>query len=202
MRESTKKLIGCKYNKLTISSESFIKNGKRHWWCTCECGNKVSVYQNHIKTGHIKSCGCERGTHHKSDTHLSTIWEGMIQRCTNPKNKAYKNYGGRGITVCWEWRIDFMSFYNWANSNGYGDTLSIDRIENDLGYFPENCRWANRFTQNRNSRGNRKITHNGKTKILIEWCEELDLPYKTISARLNQLNWSVEDALTTPIKGR
>lgn len=117
----------------------------------------------------------------------------MKQRCSNPNEKVYSNYGGRGISVCDEWRKDFVSFYNWAMQNGYEENLEIDRIDNDKNYSPNNCRWITHQEQQYNKRTNRLIEYNGETKPLKKWTEELNLDYHRVNVRLLK-GWSVEDA--------
>ena len=119
----------------------------------------------------------------------------MKSRCYYTKNKNYNAYGGRGIAVCDEWKNDFMSFYNWAMENGYDDTLTIDRIDNNKGYEPSNCRWVDMKQQSRNRRNTRTITYKGETKPISEWCELLNLNYYTVISRLDRLGWSVERTL-------
>ena len=124
------------------------------------CGSEFRAYIHSINQGNTKSCGCHRKrrvkesniTHGLGHTRLYRIWKDIKRRTLNPKHKQYNDYGGRGITICEEWKNDFMSFYNWAMSNGYSDELSIDRIDNDGNYCPENCRWTTQTIQNRNQR--------------------------------------------------
>lgn len=143
-----------------------------------------------------------RKTHGMYNTRLYDIWVNMKQRCFNPNDQAYHNYGGRGIAVCDEWKENFQEFYDWAIANGYGDTLSVDRIDNNGNYCPENCRWTDRNVQNRNRRNNHKLTYNGVSKTVVEWAEEKNMPYELLLNRLNKLGWSVERSLTTPIEKR
>lgn len=121
-------------------------------------------------------------------------WKSIKSRCYNPHHKYYKNYGGRGIEVCDEWRADFMSFYSWALLSGYEKGLTLDRIDNNKGYSPNNCKWSTRKEQNRNQRSNRKITINGKTKLLCEWAEESGISSKSILKRIKR-GWKNEDLL-------
>ncbi len=133
--------------------------------------------------------------HGKTGSRLYEVWHHMKSRCYYTKNKNYNAYGGRGIAVCDEWKNDFMSFYNWAMENGYDDTLTIDRIDNNKGYEPSNCRWVDMKQQSRNRRNTRTITYKGETKPISEWCELLNLNYYTVISRLDRLGWSVERTL-------
>jgi hypothetical protein len=130
-------------------------------------------------------------------TRLYKIWAGMIQRCENPNIKAYKNYGGRGITVCDSWRSSFSQFMAWSMENGYAEDLTIDRIDVNKNYEPNNCRWITKKAQGFNRRNNHRITYNGKTQTMRQWAEELNISYDVIAKRLNTLNWTVERALET-----
>lgn len=125
---------------------------------------------------------------------LFTTWQNIKNRCYNNCNNEYKNYGGRGIAVCDEWLHDFMSFYNWSMVNCYNDNLTIDRIDNNGNYEPNNCRWVTMKQQQQNKRSNRNYTINGETHCLSEWCEILGLKYSTVQSRI-QRNWSIEKAL-------
>ena len=135
-----------------------------------------------------------------TNTKLFYIWGGIKARCYNKNNKQYKYYGARGIIVCDEWTNDFVSFYNWAMANGYKEHLSIDRIDFNGNYEPTNCRWTTNKEQQRNKSNNRFITYKNETKILTDWCNELNISIATMSARLKKL--SIEKAFTTPIRGK
>ena len=124
----------------------------------------------------------------------------MIQRCENENIERYDIYGGRGIEVCKEWKEDFLNFYNWAINNGYKDNLSIDRIDVNGNYEPNNCRWATAKEQARNMRTNVNLTYNGETHCISEWAEITGIKASTIRYRIKIAGWSVEKALTTPIR--
>lgn len=203
-------LLGTKHNALTAIDIVIRQNPKKPWQkqslikCQCDCGNITYLLPSQFIKSDVKSCGCYvhrtayNATHKESKTPLYHIWETMRLRCTSPTNKKYYMYGARGITVCDEWFNDFIAFRDWSLSHGWAKGLSIDRIDNNLGYSPENCRWVTRSVQQRNTRRNVFITYQDKTQTLIEWCEELNLPYKTISNRI--LNgWDKVRALTEPI---
>ena len=141
--------LGCKYPKETSKV-------KRHYAkYKCYCGNEFDAMVDNIKKGTTTSCGCHKKqiiTKHGLVNHrLYKIWQGILQRCLNNKSMAYKKYGFRGITICKEWRNDFMSFYNWSLENGYQNYLSIDRKDNDGNYEPSNCRWTTKDIQSQNT---------------------------------------------------
>lgn len=136
------------------------------------------------------------GTHKMSYTRLYKTWMGMRCRCSYTNDKAYNAYGGKGIKVCDEWQ-KFESFRQWALANGYADNLTIDRIDNNGNYEPNNCRWVDRKTQANNRTSNRIITYNNESHTLSEWAEILGIKYETLSARLNKYKWSVEQAFST-----
>ena len=133
----------------------------------------------------------------RDHSHLYNSWSNMIQRCTNPRHPSYRIYGGRGITVCKQW-FDCSKFATWAKKNGYASGLSIDRIDNDGGYSPENCRWVTKKEQQRNLSFNRMISFNGRTQCMAAWAEELGIGYKALEHRLDR--WKdVQRAFTEPI---
>lgn len=138
--------------------------------------------------------------HNLRHSRIYSIWCDMKRRCYNKKRKNFKNYGGRGITVCNEWKNNFLSFYNWSIKNGYKDNLTIDRIDVNGNYEPSNCMWANKKAQNNNKRTNHYITYSGKTKTLKQWSEELNLNYDALRNRINCFHWDIEKALKIKIK--
>lgn len=170
-----KDLTGQTFGYLTaIEVDKSPNNKRRKWICKCKCGNYTSVTTNHLTSGDVSSCGCKNyesknKTHGLSHTRIYEIWCGIRRRCYNQKDKNYSNYGGRGITVCNEWNADFMSFYNWSVANGYNDNLTIDRINNNGNYEPQNCRWITHAEQQRNRSFNIFITHGTVTKTISQW---------------------------------
>ena len=213
---TSENLVGMKFGRLTVMDRESPKSKKAKglWVCKCECGNVIKVNTSDLKSGNTTSCGCKRKEtlrqlrtkHGESNTRLYNVWSDMKKRCYNTKNVDYKNYGGRGITVCDEW-MDFQNFYEWAIANGYDETAprgqcTIDRIDVDGCYEPENCRWVDRYIQMNNKRNNRILTYNGESHTLAEWCEIVNIPYKCLKSRLNKLHWSVEKTLTTPTSNK
>lgn len=200
-----KDIIGQKFGRLLVTE---YVGTKKPWKCLCECGNEVIVSTNQLTTGHTKSCGCykrdilvkchlihgQSGGRNNKESRLHRIWTGMKARCNNPHVKDYPYYGGRGITVCHEWKTSFDDFHKWAIENGYSDKLTLDRIDNEKNYCPNNCRWVDRKTQMRNTRLSHYVTCNGITKTITEWSEEVGISRKTISERINA-GWDVEKAL-------
>lgn len=208
--------IGQKFGYLTIVD---VSKGAFH--CVCDCGREHNVTYYKLFNGEVKSCGvkgCEYAhslrkgcanhvKHRKSNTRLYSIWNGMKSRCYRTDNRNFRNYGGRGISVCEEWRDNFEVFEEWALSNGYADHLTIDRINNDGNYEPSNCRWATRSEQDANKRVRALRAYkdlyvweiNGVKKSIIEWCAEYGLSRSMVTYRVNVKGMTPYEALTAPL---
>ena len=201
-------LIGQKFGRLTVIDRAEkYKDGHAMWLCRCECGTEKVILEKCLKNGKTKSCGCLRKEitvkrltkHGLNNIRLYDIWSGIKQRCYNSKRKGFGIYGGRGIIMCDEWENNFMSFYDWAMANGYADNLSIDRIDVNGNYCPENCRWATFKEQMNNMRTNRFLTYNGETHTMAEWGKILNISDCTLYSRLKR-GWTVEKTLSTPVR--
>lgn len=199
--------VGDKFGRLTVIDDAGIVKAKRRYLCSCSCGSQLVVLMDSLLRGKTKSCGCLRKEitaenhirHGQRSSRLYGIWRNMKSRCLNPNATRFENHGGRGITLCDDW-MSFESFYNWAINNGYQDNLTIERVDNDGGYCPENCKWGTNYDQQRNKRNNHFIEFNGERKTLKEWSEILGLSYSALILRLNRLKWSVDKAFTTPVR--
>lgn len=206
-----KDVIGKRFGKLIAVrqvDDYIAPNGNRHkkFMCKCDCGKTTLTLKDHLVSGKTKSCGCLRKeaskrmtTHGEIHTRLYRIWGNMVNRCTNPNNPAWDNYGGRGIIVCDEWR-SYENFRDWARANGYDNELTIDRINNDDGYYPDNCRWVSDRVQANNKRSNHLIEYNGVTKTMAEWAEVLGVSYRNLHNRIQSLGWSVDRAFNQPYR--
>ena len=203
-------LTGQRFGRLVVEGFAYADKCRRSMWkCRCDCGKEKIVAMQPLRDGRIKSCGCEKAErckklkfkHGHKGTRLYNIWKGMNDRTNRKSSRNYINYGGRGISVCKEWQ-SFEVFYKWAMEHGYQDELSIDRIDVNGNYCPENCRWANAKIQANNSRRNAKIEYKGQTLTLQQWAEKLRINKTTLWNRLNALGWSVEEALETPVGQR
>lgn len=159
-----KDLTGQRFGRLVvIARQGSSPQGTATWRCLCDCGHEIVVSGWSLRSGNTKSCTCLKNeiakelftVHGQCMSRLHCVWKGMKERCSNPKHNRYHRYGGRGITVCDEWLHDFQAFYDWAMANGYDENAprgqcTIDRIDNDKGYSPENCRWTDAKTQRSN----------------------------------------------------
>ena len=209
-------LSGNKYGKLTVMKLDLNNTKRIHYLCRCDCGKIISVRADSLKSGAIKSCGClskerarEQGlknTKHggnrrlgsKEERRLYGIWSGMKSRCRNMKEKSYKNYGGRGIDYCEEWN-EFAPFQQWALSNGYANNLTLDRIDNNEGYNPDNCRWVDYTAQNNNRTNSIHLVIDGIDHTLSEWCRISGISYKVAYARYRN-GWDANSIIFNKVR--
>lgn len=219
-RKSTKpqNLIGRRYERLIVVAPAQRPKGKttrRFWLCRCDCGNEVVLSTAEFNKGAVRSCGCyhreeasermrkTKTTHGKTNTRLYGIWGSMKGRCYLQSSTDYPWYGGRGIKVCDEWKDSFETFEKWAIENGYDPSAprgkyTIDRIDSNGDYCPQNCRFLTQKEQCNNRRNTRRIEFKGKSHTISEWAEITGLPAKTIRERLRYHKWSIEDILYKP----
>lgn len=182
---SSPDITGKKFGKLTVLNKHH-KNKQNSWvcQCKCDCGNTTYVTVSNLNAGNVKSCGCIVGKsnikHGLCESKIYKKHRGMKERCFNKKCSSYKNYGGRGIIMCDEWRNDFMSFYNWAMDNGYKEGLSLERIDVNGNYCPENCTWIPLREQGKNKRSNIRIKFMGKEYILADLSKNYSIPYEDL----------------------
>lgn len=208
-----KDISGMKFGKLTaVSPVASNRHGKVRWLCRCECGGTREVLGNHLRNGSTKSCGClivatnkatgiAKRVHGASKTDEHRIWSGMINRCTNRRDPIYERYGARGITVCKRWLKSFVAFLQDMGPRP-SPLHTIERVNNDRGYCPSNCRWATRLEQARNRRSTRRLTYNGTTLTMTEWAVKIGMDRGTLWRRLKR-GWPIAKALTEPlIQGR
>lgn len=198
-----KDLTGERFGKLV--AESYLYTNYRRkavWRCKCDCGNYIEVPSERLTTGNTKSCGClhiettkkniqkaiKKQTKYKTETEkiISVVFNQMKRRCYNPQCKAHKNYGGRGIKIYEKWINDFNSFYEWSLRNGWKKGLSIDRIDVNGDYEPNNCRWVNNLVQQNNKRNNKYLTYRDETHTEAEWSRILNIPVGTIADRIRR----------------
>lgn len=206
-----KDLTGQRFGRLVVLSRAESRNKKygAYWLCQCDCGNTTIVRANCLKNN-TYSCGClkkeknilngqKRKIHGMTNKRIYKIWSDIKTRCYNKNNKEYKWYGERNIKMCDEWEKDFMLFYNWAIQNGYTEELTIDRINVNGDYEPNNCRWVDKLVQANNTRANHYIELNGVTHTVTEWSRIYGIKRNYIYIRV-QRGWSWKDAITIPIK--
>lgn len=183
-----------RFGMLTAKHIDRSRNSDHTYWiCECDCGNIKSIQRNALISGKTISCGCYSKKINSTLNGLSIkykriyqIYSGMLARCFNPKCISYKYYGAKGRTVCNEWKNSFETFLNWSLNNGYADNLTIDRINNEGNYEPDNCRWVDMRTQQNNKshgQGVVMITNNGETHHLAEWARIKNIPYQVVKDR-------------------
>lgn len=199
-------LTGQKFGRLTVLKRVGSAKGYRPaWLCKCDCGNEKVVTSGAMKSGNTVSCGCflkERTlqthtTHGMSKTRTYKCWFYMIKRCTKPKSKDYSSYGGRGIRVCDHWLRSFERFLE--DMGECPENGSIDRIDNNGNYTPENCRWASQQQQCNNRRNSVRLSYQEECLTVAQWAERLQIGYTTLMGRLKR-GWTVERTLSTPVK--
>lgn len=209
-----KDLVGQRFGRLMVLYDTGERrNGKVVWHCQCDCGNELGIRSGDLVSAHTTSCGCYRRqrtvevhtvhgmTRGKKFHPIYQAWRRMLQRCENPSDEDYKNYGFRGIKVCDEWH-KFIPFCDWALASGWQKELQLDRINNNGNYEPGNCHWATPQENNRNRRNNRMITFAGKTQCLAAWADETGIEYQALWARISRYCWPIERTLTEPVKRR
>jgi hypothetical protein len=190
--------VGAVFGRLVV--ERFTP-GESKITCRCACGKHVSPDRSNLLGGRTQSCGClqrERIRRHGGvGTPEYAVWLAIVQRCTNPNNENWPNYGGRGIKLHEPWRDEFADFLKEVGKRPKGKgRLTLERRDNNKGYVPGNVYWAPYSAQNRNRRNNHNLTFRGKTQCLIDWAKETGISFPTIIRRLNA-GWSVKKALTT-----
>lgn len=194
IKQQRETLVGWRFGRLTIMSVLRCDGRGARVLCQCDCGKVVNAQLGRLRSGELKSCGCllrdlarehiiDRNTiHNGTGTRLFRIWTGLRQRCHNQRSKVYKDYGGRGITVCPEWET-FIPFRDWALANGYREDLSLDRLDNNGPYSPGNCRWATVAEQNLNKRNNTLVEYEGQLVPIAEAARLSGINHQTISDR-------------------
>jgi hypothetical protein len=201
-------LVGQRFGMLIVKAEGArTPGGGRTWTCLCDCGGLTTTRQSNLRNGHTSSCGCFRSVattrnktrHGMSQSPEHKIWRSMLTRCSNPNEKVFEHYGGRGIAVCERWQI-FENFYADMGPRP-SPAHSIDRRDNNGNYEPGNCRWATRTEQGNNRRANRVLTINGRTKTSTEWARDVGLSPLMVAGRLHH-GWTPEEAVFTPPRGK
>lgn len=208
-------LTGQRFGRLTVIKRVGLDStGKNSTWlCRCDCGVEKVISRVSLVRGGSRSCGCLNSQESKQrikmlhDVHrdeypkierLSRIWRKMRNRCLNPNNSSFKDYGGRGIEICSEWD-NFYEFQEWALNSGYSKELTLDRINVNGNYDPENCRWVSLKRQERNKRNTIYLTLHGIKKPMADWSDEIGISWRTLHSRYVR-GWSDEQILTTPVQ--
>lgn len=202
-----KDLAGEKFSRLKVIKYAYTRNKRAYWLCECVCGNTKVVSTTDLKTGNTQSCGCLKHervktfysnlnkTHGMKGTKIYSKWLSMKARCYKKSCKGYKNYGGRGIKVCDDWKNSFITFYEWAIKNGYQDNLTIERIDVNGNYEPDNCKWITNTEQQNNKKNNTYIIYNGDKHTIAEWSRIMGINKNTISGRLRK-GWTTKRVLS------
>lgn len=204
-------LIGQRFGRLTVIGKDEIKNHRQYWLCRCDCGNE-KIVSTHSLTKGTQSCGClqkERAskasiTHGLSKTRIHKEWRAILHRCKNETASHYEYYGGRGITVCDEWKGEngFIRFYEWAMAHGYSDNLTLDRINNDKGYSPDNCRWVTHM-ENCHNRGIRYDSKTGVPGVQVRKMRTGEVKYRVhITVNYKRVNIGHFDTLAEAAEAR
>lgn len=197
--------VRARFGRGTVQEILPYRKGSKKVRMLCDCGKEYITYSPALYAGECRSCGClqrERVLKHGhtvgEHSVLYSRWKLMTARCHNPKNKSYKNYGGRGIQVCDRWRADFLNFLEDMGTPAPG--LELDRIDNNGNYCKENCRWVSRTQQARNTRKNHRFTLGDRLLLLSEAAEEFGILLNTLSTRIYAQGLSLEEALTKPVR--
>ena len=198
-------LTGKTFGRLTVTSFEGSLNNNRIWTCQCRCGSKKSLSTYSLTSGMTKSCGClhregliERNkSHGLSKSRQYKCWRHMIERCFDKNNKDAKHYMERGISCCKKWKT-FEGFWDDMKSS-YSDGLTLERVDNSMGYSKENCKWATRSEQSNNTRRCRFISFRGRTMNVSQWARSLGMRPSVLFCRMFQYGWSIEKSLTTPL---
>lgn len=206
-------LTGMVFGRLTAiapAEDHIAKNGyhRTQWLCQCECGNQIVALSANLKRGNTNSCGCYKHdvaltacvTHGDRHSRLYRIWTGIKTRCFDAATPTYRRYGARGISMCDEWVSQYQAFKDWSMSHGYNDSLTIDRIDNNGNYCPENCRWVTAKVQANNRSSTKRYDYNGSQYTISELSDMTGVKYHTLLARIERLNWSIEQAVNTPTR--
>lgn len=208
-------LTGQRFGRLVVIKQEGSKlnssNGHMRWLCKCDCGKEATVEGSQLRTGRSRSCGCLRkaagdrtASHRETGTRLYAVWNSMKRRCNSPSTPAYEDYGGRGIKVCSVWDNSFPAFRDWALANGYNPNAkrgkcTLDRIDVNSNYCPDNCRWVSMQEQGENKRNNINIEVDGVIHTLTEWSRIMGISRFAIQYRIDH-GWSARDAVLTPPK--
>lgn len=206
---------GDRFGRWLVIQYTVSRSGRGQALCDCDCGTRKLLRTDALRSGQTTSCGCRRNelaTRHGEArvghrTRLHRVWGAMLDRCYNPRDRGYGNYGGRGITVCAAWRLPngegYKRFAQWARSHGYAEGLMLDRVDNDGNYMPRNCRWVGRIEQNRNTRRNPLYVLGKESKTLADWAEDLRcvVSYNTLRQRVQIYNWPLKRALSVKSRG-